>query len=224
MTKIRKPLIFTLCLIPVAAVGGWSTAQMSTASADKAALEAAIQQVGSKEMVMLITMIQTVVYAVICGFFGYLVADKIGLIRPFRLDKKNTLITLLAGALCGIVLSADAFTFAKWIPELADSYEKEQSELKAELSTLSNQLENIGLQEKYVLDFIEKAKANIELKEVTPELLRAFISRIEVYEKPEKYSRTCGNTILIRYTFQTIHEPAPILRSSENKTFAQAAC
>lgn len=122
MTKIRKPLIFTLCLLPVAAVGGWFTAQMSTASADKAALEAAIQQVGSKEMVMLITMIQTVVYAVICGFFGYLVADKIGLIRPFRLDKKNTLITLLAGAICGIVQSVDAFTFAKWIPELTNSY------------------------------------------------------------------------------------------------------
>lgn len=123
MTKLRKPLISTLCLLPVAAVGGWFTAQMSTASADKAALEAAIQQVGSKEMFMLITMIQTVIYAVICGFFGYIIADKIGLIRPFRLDKKNTLITLLAGALCGIVMSADAFTFAKWIPELADSYE-----------------------------------------------------------------------------------------------------
>ena len=74
-------------------------------------------------MFMLITMIQTVVYAVICGFFGYIIADKIGLMRPFRLDKKNTLITLLAGSLCGIVLGADAFTFAKWIPELADSYE-----------------------------------------------------------------------------------------------------
>lgn len=75
-----------------------------------------------------------------------------------------------------------------------------------------------------MLDFIEKAKANIELKEVTHEVLRAFISRIEVYEKPEKYSRTCGNTILIRYTFQTTHEPALILKPSENKTFAQAAC
>ena len=107
---------------------------------------------------------------------------------------------------------------------LAAGYEKEQSELKAELSTLSNQLDNMSLQEKYVLDFIEKAKANIELKEVTPELLRAFISRIEVYEKPEQYSRTCGNTILIRYTFQTTHEPAPILKPSENKSFAQTAC
>ena len=75
-----------------------------------------------------------------------------------------------------------------------------------------------------MFDFIEKAKANIEMKELTSELLRTFISRIEVYEKPEKYSQTCGNTILIRYTFQTIHEPAPILKTSENKTFAQAAC
>ena len=107
---------------------------------------------------------------------------------------------------------------------LAAGYEKEQSELKTELAELSDQLDTVSLHEKYVLDFIEKAKANIELKEVTPELLRAFISRIEVYEKPEKYSRTCGNTILIRYTFQTIHEPAPILKPSENKTFAQAAC
>lgn len=107
---------------------------------------------------------------------------------------------------------------------LAAGYEKEQSELKTELAELSNQLDNMSLQEKYVLDFIEKAKTNIEMKELTPELLRAFISRIEVYEKPEKYSRTCGNTILIRYTFQTNHEPVPILKPSENKTFAQAAC
>ncbi|MDO4864871.1 MAG: recombinase family protein, partial [Ruminococcus sp.] len=107
---------------------------------------------------------------------------------------------------------------------LAAGYEKEQSELKAELDELSKHLDNMSLQERYVQDFIEKAKANIEMKEVTPELLRAFISRIEVYEKPEKYSRNCGNTILIRYTFQTIHEPVPILKPSENKTFAQAAC
>ena len=123
MTKYRKPLIFTLCLLPIAAVGGWFTAQMSIANMDEKALETAVQQAGSMETVLLVTTIQAVVYAVICSFFGYLAADKIGLIRPFRLEKKKTLITLLAGALCGIVLSADAFTFAKWIPELTDSYE-----------------------------------------------------------------------------------------------------
>lgn len=127
MTKFRKALLFTLCLIPFAAVGGWFTAQMSIASVDEEALANAIQQVGSKEMVMLLTTLQTVIYAVICGFFGYIVADKIGLIRPFQLAKKDTLITLLAGAICGIIVSADAFTFANWIPELADSYENSKS-------------------------------------------------------------------------------------------------
>ena len=29
MTKFRKPLLFTFCLIPVGTVGGWFTAQMS---------------------------------------------------------------------------------------------------------------------------------------------------------------------------------------------------
>gem|GEM_PF-3233418 len=37
---------------------------------------------------------------------------------------------------------------------------------------------------------------------LTAELFRVFIRRIEVFEKPEKYSRTCGNTIVIHYTFE----------------------
>lgn len=41
-----------------------------------------------------------------------------------------------------------------------------------------------------------------ELREkLTAELLREFIRRTEAFEKPEKYSRTCGNTIVIHYTF-----------------------
>lgn len=54
----------------------------------------------------------------------------------------------------------------------------------------------------YVKEFISKAKEYIELPKLTPELLRTFIRRIEVFEKEEKYSRTCGNTIKIYYTFQ----------------------
>lgn len=123
MTKLRKPLIFTLCLIPIAAVGGWFTTQMTIASVDEKTLETAIQQAGSKEIVILATAVMTVIYAVITGFLGYIIADKLGLIRPFGFAKKQAFITLLTGAVCGIVLSTDAFTFAKWIPELSDSYE-----------------------------------------------------------------------------------------------------
>ena len=50
--------------------------------------------------------------------------------------------------------------------------------------------------------FMDKAKSYVEMPKLTPELMRVFIRRIEVYEKPEKYSRTCGNPIVIHYAFQ----------------------
>lgn len=120
---MKKALMFTLCLMPIAVIAGWFSTRYSMASIDEKTLETAIKQVGSKEMVILITVVQVVVYAAVCGFFGYIIADKLGLIRPFRLAKKETLITLLAGAVGGLVVSADAFTFAKWIPELNGSYD-----------------------------------------------------------------------------------------------------
>jgi hypothetical protein len=47
--------------------------------------------------------------------------------------------------------------------------------------------------------FIEKAKGYTEIRELTPEILRLFISRIEVGEKSTKYSRTAEQAIRIVY-------------------------
>ena len=54
----------------------------------------------------------------------------------------------------------------------------------------------------YVTEFIAKAREYVEMPKLTAELLHTFIRRIEVFEKEEKYSRTCGNTVVIYYTFQ----------------------
>jgi len=59
-----------------------------------------------------------------------------------------------------------------------------------------------NMKSKYIKDFMENARTYIEMPKLTPELLRVFIHRIDVYEKEEKYSRTCGNTIMIHYTFK----------------------
>lgn len=85
---------------------------------------------------------------------------------------------------------------------LADGYEQEQSQLKSKLNELESQIDSVDLREECIRKFMEKAKEYIEMSSLTPELLRTFIRRIEVYEKPEKYSRTCGNTIVIHYTFE----------------------
>jgi hypothetical protein len=90
--------------------------------------------------------------------------------------------------------------------KLASGYEKEQRELETELAELSVELNDMDKRDTEVRRFIEKAKTNIEMREVTPEILKAFVTRIDVYEKPEKYSRTCGNMIEIHYTVPSINK------------------
>lgn len=51
------------------------------------------------------------------------------------------------------------------------------------------------------MKFMDRAKEYLAAPKLTHELLRVFIRRIEVYVKPEKYSRTCGNPIVIHYAF-----------------------
>lgn len=47
--------------------------------------------------------------------------------------------------------------------------------------------------------FIEKAKRYTDIPELTPELLRLFIERIEVGERATKYSRCSEQSIRIVY-------------------------
>ena len=84
---------------------------------------------------------------------------------------------------------------------LSANFEKEQSELKAKLNALDSQLDEMKVREKCVSDFINNAKQYTEIRKLTPEILKTFISRIEVYEKAVKRSRTCGNHIVIYFTF-----------------------
>ena len=53
-----------------------------------------------------------------------------------------------------------------------------------------------------VREFIANAKEIVDMDKLTPKILRAFVLRIDVYEKEEKFSRKCGNYIEIHYTFQ----------------------
>ena len=85
---------------------------------------------------------------------------------------------------------------------MAGGYKQEQASLREELQALNEQMNELDMREHYVNEFIAKAKEYIEMPKLTPELLRVFIRKIEMMEKTEKYSRTCGNTIIIHYTFE----------------------
>ena len=111
MAKFKKPLLFALCLLPIAVVAGIFVGlyQLDTLSPEM--IEEVIAQVGSTELLVIIGAAQTVGYALFCGFFGYIIADKIGLIKPIELTKSKLFITFIVSLVSGIVLASDNWTF-----------------------------------------------------------------------------------------------------------------
>ncbi len=82
---------------------------------------------------------------------------------------------------------------------LSGDYNAEQKELSAAIPEKESRLEKLKDSAANVEAFIEKAKRYTEIRELTPEILRLFISRIEVGEREEKYSRTAEQSIRIVY-------------------------
>ena len=116
--NIKKALLFTLIILPVAIIGGICTTIYQIDTLAPQMVEAAVSQVGSLEMVVAITTLQTTVYTLICSFIGYIVSDKIGLIKPFTLKKKSILTSLLFGAGLGVLLGVDHFISGSMYPEI----------------------------------------------------------------------------------------------------------
>lgn len=85
---------------------------------------------------------------------------------------------------------------------MSGGYEQEQAELRQALKSITERINQMDMREMCIREFMDRAKSYMEMPKLTPELLRVFIRRIEVHEKLEKYSRTCGNPIVIHYAFQ----------------------
>ncbi|MDD4700493.1 MAG: DUF4368 domain-containing protein, partial [Oscillospiraceae bacterium] len=82
---------------------------------------------------------------------------------------------------------------------LSADYNDEQRALREAIPVKETRLQKLADSASNVDAFIEKAKRYTEIRELTPEILRLFIARIEVGEKSEKYSRTAEQEIRIIY-------------------------
>ncbi|WP_312810577.1 recombinase family protein [Sedimentibacter sp.] len=82
---------------------------------------------------------------------------------------------------------------------LSADYNAEQKEVKASIPVKESRLQKLMDSASNVDAFIEKARRYTKITELTPEILRHFISRIEVGEKSTKYSRTAEQAIRIVY-------------------------
>ena len=82
---------------------------------------------------------------------------------------------------------------------LSADYNGEQKALESAIPAMEELLELLKASVANVEAFIEKAKRYTAIEELTPELLRLFIRRIEIGERGKKYSRCGGQSVRILY-------------------------
>lgn len=128
MKKIKKPLLFVLALIPIAIVGGYFTSVYGWDELTENVKSQIMVQIGNNlNLFYLVAVMQTLVYTSILGFVGYLISDKLGLMKPLKLEKKPVVITLSLTLLTGLVLSSDIFFFKNDIPQIGAMYSEKPS-------------------------------------------------------------------------------------------------
>jgi len=121
--KFRKPLILVLILIPIAVAAGVFTTLYQLELYPKEMFAEAIAQLGGTWVLVMITAVQTVGYAVFCGFFGYILADKTGLIKPFGFEKRSMLIVTLTSLVFGAALFFADLGFNSLMPEMSAEFQ-----------------------------------------------------------------------------------------------------
>ncbi len=119
---VKKAIKFALVLVPVAALGGLFTGMYLFASYTGEVKSLLLAQMGSYGAFLVLTTAQSAVYAAFCGFFGYILSEKVGLMRPLGFERRRLAATLAITAVCGLLFSLDYWTFARWIPALAATY------------------------------------------------------------------------------------------------------
>jgi len=119
--RLNKALIFTLCLLPISAVAAYFSILYQLDMFDAAMLAEITAQMGSTTVLIAVYIIQIVVYVFVCAFVGYLLADRLGLMQPVRLEKGKLLRTVIVSFIFGVLFALDYWTFGLWIPGIQES-------------------------------------------------------------------------------------------------------
>ena len=82
---------------------------------------------------------------------------------------------------------------------LSEAYSKEKAQLAEAIPAATERLEKLRGSVANAKNFIAKARKYTDMTELTPELLRVFVSKIIVYEKEVKYSKHAPQVVRIRF-------------------------
>ena len=115
MAKFKKALLFVLCLLPIAVIAGIFIGYYQLGTYSDEIIAKVVAELGSTDILIVVGAVQTVGYALFCGFFGYILADKIGLWKPIIFEKRSLIATLVISVVGGIVFSLDHWVFGSMI-------------------------------------------------------------------------------------------------------------
>lgn len=121
MSTLKKSLLFSLSILPIAIVAIIFTCLYQFEMYPPEILEEAVAQVGSMAIVWIITVIQNVGLIMFCCIFGCILAEKLGLWKPIKFEKRSLTVTLILSVIAGIIFSLDPWTFGNLIDGIKES-------------------------------------------------------------------------------------------------------
>lgn len=123
-SKYKNPLMFSLIILPFGIIGGYFIGIYIYETSNEESQADIIEKVHSIGNFCLLTTAQSSIYSLICSFFGYILSEKVGLMKPIRFNQKAVIKTVIITTICGVIFSLDYFIFARFIPQLQELYKK----------------------------------------------------------------------------------------------------
>ena len=127
MKYIKDNWKFFVFMIVMCIIGAYFTTIYSLQTVDQKVLDEAIKQVGSKDMVIAITVIQTIIYGIMFAGLGLILSNKVGLWKKFKKDKDAIKWTTIIAIVGGLLLIGDRYIFGPFIEQVRQSYEVKPS-------------------------------------------------------------------------------------------------
>ena len=121
MRNFKKPLLFSAAMLPVIIPAVVLTAfyQIQLYPAD--IIAGAVNQLGSKTALIILSAVQGSLLVAACCFFGYILADKTGLWIPLYIERDKLFKTIALATSAGLVFSLDYWTFGACEPLIQSS-------------------------------------------------------------------------------------------------------
>lgn len=121
MNKFKKPIIFSLTILPVSLIAVYFVVLYQFDMYDEVTVQMMISQIGSMELVILLALVQNSMLVFAACLLGYILANKLGLLKTFRLEKKSLYITGILAIISGMVLALDYWTFGTMEPMIREA-------------------------------------------------------------------------------------------------------